>query len=205
MKKTETFFQMGRNGPRQARAFYDMIYSRKIGQCLVGDTAYEVFSALKEEKCMLFSSEQVSTGHPDKICDQISDAILADCLSNDRHSRVAVETLIKDNHVTVAGEITSEHEPDVHELVRRVLAVREPGIRDDFDLAVHISKQSPDIAQGVDKKGAGDQGMMFGYATDETHRMLPIPFVLATEAIQSLQQGDYPQLLPDEKSQVTYD
>ena len=73
---------------------------------------------------MLFSSEQVSAGHPDKLCDQISDAILTDCLSHDHQSRVAVETLIKDNHVTVAGEITSEHEPDVRELVRRVLAVR---------------------------------------------------------------------------------
>ena len=152
---------------------------------------------------MLFSSEQVSAGHPDKICDQISDVILSDCLHNDLNSRVAVETLIKDNHVTVAGEITSEHDPDVHELVRRVLAVRQPSIKDDFDLTVHISKQSADIAQGVDKKGAGDQGMMFGYATDETHRMLPIPFVLATEAIAMLQQGDYPQLLPDAKSQVS--
>lgn len=154
---------------------------------------------------MLFSSEQVSAGHPDKICDQISDAILADCLRFDRRSRVAVETMIKDHHVTVAGEITSEHEPDVHELVLRVLAVREPEIRDSFDLAVHISKQSADIAQGVDKKGAGDQGMMFGYATNETHRMLPLPFVLATEAIAMLQQGEYPQLLPDAKSQVTFD
>ena len=154
---------------------------------------------------MLFSSEQVSAGHPDKICDQISDAILSDCLSNDRRSRVAVETMIKDNHVIVAGEITSEHEPDVRELVRRVLAVRQPAIRDDFDLSVHISKQSADIAQGVDNKGAGDQGMMFGYATDETHRMLPIPFVLATEAIAMLQQGNYPELLPDAKSQVSYD
>ncbi len=80
---------------------------------------------------MLFTSEQVSAGHPDKICDQISDAILSDCLSHDLQSRVAVETLIKDNHVTVAGEITSDHEPDVHDLVRKVLAIREPEIRDD--------------------------------------------------------------------------
>ncbi len=154
---------------------------------------------------MLFSSEQVSASHPDKICDQISDAILSDCLRYDQQSRVAIETMIKDNHVMVAGELTSAHEPDVHELVRRVLAAREPEIKDSFDLTVHISKQSPDISQGVDKKGAGDQGMMFGYATDETHRLLPMPFVLATEAIQLLQQGNYPQLLPDAKSQVTYD
>ena len=124
---------------------------------------------------MLFSSEQVSAGHPDKICDQISDAILSDCLSNDRRSRVAVETMIKDNHVIVAGEITSEHEPDVRELVRRVLAVRQPAIRDDFDLSVHISKQSADIAQGVDNKGAGDQGMMFGYRQGHRYRLLYQP------------------------------
>ena len=149
---------------------------------------------------MLFSSEQVSAGHPDKLCDQISDAILTDCLSHDHQSRV-----VKDNHVTIAGELTSAHEPNVRELVHRVLAAREPEIRNDFDLTVHISKQSADIAQGVDKKGAGDQGMMFGYATDETRKLLPLPFVLATEAIQYLQQGDYPILKPDAKSQVTYD
>ena len=154
---------------------------------------------------MLFSSEQVSASHPDKICDQISDAILSDCLSHDHQSRVAIETMIKDEHVMVAGELTSSHDPDVHELVRRVLAARQPEIKDSFDLTVHISKQSADIAQGVDKKGAGDQGMMFGFATDETHKMLPLPFVLATEAIQYLQQGDYPQLLPDAKSQCTFD
>ena len=102
---------------------------------------------------MLFSSEQVSAGHPDKLCDQISDAILTDCLSHDHQSRVAIETMIKDNHVTVAGELTSAHEPDVRGLVHRVLAAREPEIRNDFDLTVHISKQSADIAQGVDKKG----------------------------------------------------
>ena len=153
----------------------------------------------------LFTSEQVSAGHPDKICDQISDAIVMDCLKHDRHSRVAVETLIKDNHVTVAGEISSGYEPDVHELVRKVLAIREPQIRDTFDLTMHISKQSGDIALGVDKKGAGDQGMMFGYATNETNRMLPLPFVLATEAISMLQHEENILLLPDAKSQVTFD
>ncbi len=154
---------------------------------------------------MLFSSEQVSAGHPDKLCDQISDVILSDCLSHDPNSRVAVETMVKDQHVIVAGELTSQHDPDVHELVRRVLAARQPAIKDDFDLAVHISKQSGDIALGVDKKGAGDQGMMFGYACSETYRMLPLPFVLATEAIQYLQQENHPELLPDAKSQVTFD
>ena len=154
---------------------------------------------------MLFTSEQVSAGHPDKICDQISDIIVTDCLQHDPNSRVAVETIIKDDHVIVAGEISSMHTPDVQELVRRVLAAREPEIRNAFNLAVHISKQSGDIALGVDKKGAGDQGMMFGYACDETHRMLPLPFVLATEAIQYLQQERHPELLPDAKAQVTFD
>ena len=154
---------------------------------------------------MLFTSEQVSAGHPDKICDQISDIIVTDCLQHDPNSRVAVETMIKDDHVIVAGEISSMHTPDVQELVRRVLAAREPEIRNAFNLAVHISKQSGDIALGVYKKGAGDQGMMFGYACDETHRMLPLPFVLATEAIQYLQQERHPELLPDAKAQVTFD
>ena len=154
---------------------------------------------------MLFTSEQVSAGHPDKLCDQISDAVVTDCLKNDSHSRVAVETMIKDQHVTVAGEITSKHEPDIHELVRHTLALREPEIADSFDLTVHISKQSGDIAMGVDAAGAGDQGMMFGYATDETNRMLPLPFVLATEAISMLQYSEHKILLPDAKSQVSYD
>ena len=77
---------------------------------------------------MLFTSEQVSGGHPDKIADQISDAIVTDCMQNDLHSRVAVETLIKDNHVIVGGEITSKHEPNIQELVRKVLFQREPGV-----------------------------------------------------------------------------
>ena len=154
---------------------------------------------------MLFTSEQVSHGHPDKICDQISDAVVTDCLRHDRNSRVAVEALIKDNHVMVAGEITSKHEPNVKELVSSVLFTAEPQIYRDFDLNVQITKQSPDIALGVDKKGAGDQGMMFGFATDETAKMLPLPFVLATEAISRLKDRDHNALLPDAKAQVTYD
>ena len=154
---------------------------------------------------MLFTSEQVSAGHPDKICDQISDAIVTDCLRHDRNSRVAVETLIKDNHVTIAGELTSSHQPDFKDLVSLQLYCHEPQIADDFDLTVQVSQQSPDIAQGVDKKGAGDQGMMFGYATKEPGRMLPLPFVLATEALQLLDTRRHPGLLPDAKAQVTYD
>ena len=154
---------------------------------------------------MLFTSEQVSRGHPDKICDRISDAVVDDCLRHDRNSRVAVETMIKDNHITIAGEITSKHEPDLNKLVRSVLFTSEPSIWDSFELTAHISKQSDDIALGVDKKGAGDQGQMFGYATSETSRMLPLPFALATEAIERLEESDNKALLPDAKAQVTYD
>lgn len=154
---------------------------------------------------MLFTSEQVSAGHPDKICDQISDAVVTDCLKHDRNSRVAVEAMIKDDHVFVAGEISSKHEPDIRSLVRSVLFSAEPDLYDKVQVETQISKQSGDIALGVDKKGAGDQGMMFGYATRETSKMLPLPFVLATEAIYQLGQGRHPALQPDAKAQVTYD
>ena len=154
---------------------------------------------------MLFTSEQVSAGHPDKICDQISDAVVADCLKHDRNSRVAVEALIKENHVVVAGEITSKHEPGIERLVRGVLLRSEPAIHDAFDLQTHITRQSEDIAAGVDKKGAGDQGSVFGYATNETSIMLPTPFVLATAAIERLELAGHTALGKDAKAQVTFD
>lgn len=156
---------------------------------------------------MLFTSEQVSAGHPDKICDQISDAIVTDCLKHDRNSRVAVECMIKDYDVTVCGEITSKHEPKYEMLVRNTLC--SAGIpfleSEKYQVTVHVSRQSPDIALGVDSKGAGDQGMMFGYATNETRQMLPLPFVLATHAIENLESNRGNCLLPDAKCQVTYD
>ena len=154
---------------------------------------------------MLFTSEQVSHGHPDKICDQISDAVVTDCLRHDKNSRVAVETMIKDNHVTLAGEITSRYTPDFQSLVKGQLMRHEPQIADSFVLTQHITRQSPDIAQGVDRKGAGDQGLMFGYACSETDEMLPLPFALATKAIEILELLNHPALLPDAKAQVTYD
>ena len=154
---------------------------------------------------MLFTSEQVSAGHPDKICDQISDAIVTDCLMHDRNSRVAVEAMIKDDRVFVAGEITSSHEPNIVELVKNVLFTAEPELYDIVHVETRISKQSGDIALGVDKQGAGDQGMMFGYATKETAKMLPLPFVLATQAIFNLHYINNPALLQDAKAQVTYD
>ncbi len=154
---------------------------------------------------MLFTSEQVSQGHPDKICDQISDAILTDCLRHDRNSRVAMECLIKDYHITIAGELTSRHEPDCDALARSVLSrIGLPNVSR-YQIRTHITRQSPDIALGVDNLGAGDQGMMFGYATDETPEMLPIPFAVATHALRLLKDCHSPLLLPDAKAQVTYD
>jgi S-adenosylmethionine synthetase len=154
---------------------------------------------------MLFTSEQVSNGHPDKICDQISDAIVTDCLKYDKNSRVAVECLIKDYDITIAGEITSSHTPDFKDLTYCVLAgIGLPDV-EGYKVNTRISKQSPDIALGVDQQGAGDQGMMFGYATNETREMLPLPFVLATAALVRLKDSRNPILRPDAKSQVTYD
>ena len=116
---------------------------------------------------MIFTSEQVSCGHPDKICDQISDAIVTDCLSHDKNSRVAAECMIKDYDIIIAGEITSSHQPDYEALAREVL--NRIGIfgAEDFRIQTFISRQSADIALGVDGNGgAGDQGMMFGDAAD---------------------------------------
>lgn len=155
---------------------------------------------------MIFTSEQVSCGHPDKICDQISDAIVTACLSHDRNSRVAAECMIKDYEVIIAGEITSSYEPDYKTLVTDVLS--RIGLYDpeEYRVTVYISKQSQDIALGVDgNSGAGDQGMMFGFATDETPEMLPIPYAVATHALELLRELKSPLLLPDAKAQVSYD
>ena len=154
----------------------------------------------------IVTCEQVSRGHVDKICDQISDAIVTDCLKHDRGSRVAVECLIKNNTLVIAGEITSKHEPDYAKLVTEVF--ERIGIADQYDkVIVHtlITRQSPDIAQGVDKGGAGDQGVMYGYATDETPELLPIPFAVATRFLELLREVKAPMLLPDAKAQVSYD
>lgn len=151
---------------------------------------------------MLVTSEQVSHGHPDKICDQISDAIVTACLAQDKHSRVAVETLIKDHHVVVAGEVTTSAIFDVEALVLEV--VKTLGMTD-VCVTNLIGLQSRDIAQGVDTGGAGDQGLMFGYATDETPEYLPLPFVLATRVLEELKSLNHPLLLFDAKAQVTYD
>ena len=158
---------------------------------------------------MLFSSEQVSNGHPDKICDQISDAIVTDILSHDKKARIAAEVCIKDYDIIILGEITSTYIPDYQKLVMDVL--RKIGLKEleNYKVQELISAQSPDIAMGVDHDGAGDQGMMFGYATKESEEMLPLPYVLSTRALQKLRSfnlaNDFAILKPDAKAQVSFD
>lgn len=155
----------------------------------------------------IYTSEQVSRGHVDKICDQIADAIVTDCLAHDKDSRVAVECLIKNSTVIIAGEITSSYEPDYATLVYEVLdriGIDKLGY-DCIDVRGMITSQSADIALGVDKGGAGDQVIMFGYATNETPELLPIPFAVATRFIGHLESLNCPMLLADAKAQVSYD
>lgn len=155
----------------------------------------------------VITCEQVSNGHPDKICDQISDAIVTECLKHDKSSRVAVETLIKDEYIVIAGELTSKWNPNYEALINEVFEKigRSKMDYENIRLINMIKRQSGDIALGVDKGGAGDQGMMYGYATDETPEMLPIPYVLATEFLKRLKNIDDNRLKADAKAQVSYD
>jgi len=168
----------------------------------------------------IFTSESVSAGHPDKVCDQISDAILDAYLSADPESRVACETMIKNNLVFVAGEITSTAKPNIEEIVRKTII--EIGYDDDSlgfngsncKIKNLLSQQSRDIAQGVNEgegenleQGAGDQGLMFGYACNETDTLMPLPIDLAHKLVKKqtdlMRSKELEWLRPDAKSQVS--
>jgi len=160
-----------------------------------------------------FTSESVTEGHPDKLADQISDAVLDALLAQDEHSRVACEALLTTGTVIVAGEVTTKGYVELPDLIRRT--IEQTGyVRAKYGLDFHtcgvltaIQKQSPDIALGVDTGGAGDQGMMFGYACDETPELMPMPIMQAHKLARQLaavrRNGQIPYLRPDGKTQVT--
>ena len=157
----------------------------------------------------IITCEQVSNGHPDKIADQIADAIVADVLKHDKNGRVAIEVLIKDSNIIIAGELTSSHRPEYNAIVDGVFE-RIGKDRIGYDtfnnhLQIFVKQQSPDIAMGVDKGGAGDQGMMMGYATSETPELLPVPFVVATKFLQILKDHPSHMFRADAKAQVSFD
>ncbi|MCB9171261.1 MAG: methionine adenosyltransferase [Flavobacteriales bacterium] len=174
-------------------------------------------------KRYIFSSESVGEGHPDKVCDTISDAILDACLAQDKTSRVACETFVKSNVVVVGGEITTKADFNYNDVIRA--AIREIGYTHDDDvfhadkvfINNYLTRQSPDIAQGVDarkargkktaEQGAGDQGLMFGYACDETPELMPAPIMFAHRVGRELtrirKSGKVKWLRPDAKSQVS--
>ena len=167
---------------------------------------------IKHGTCF-FTSESVSKGHPDKVCDQISDAILDEILKKDKAARVACETYITRGLVVVGGEITTKTWVDVEHVVRNLLkdigyTDAKYGFNADTCAVVNvIGKQSPDISQGVDIGGAGDQGLMVGYAVDETAEYMPLPLVLSNEILRNLEKARKNHTLsyigPDAKSQVT--
>lgn len=152
-----------------------------------------------------FTVESVTSGHPDKVCDQISDAILDACLTEDPNSRVAVETFGGHSLLVVGGEVTSNAKLDYEKIARGVY--KDIGYEDNLEVIVRVAEQSPDIGQGVDTGGAGDQGIMYGYATDETPSMMPDAVVKVhalTKGLENLRKSKkLPWVKPDGKAQIT--
>ena len=159
-----------------------------------------------------FTSESVTKGHPDKVADQISDAILDALLLSDPYSRSAVETTVEEGRCHIMGEVTAKADVDFESVARRTIrdiGYTSPllGFSDQSEISVSIHAQSPDIAMGVDSLGAGDQGMMFGYATDETEELMPLSLMLSRALSDRLtylrEKGECPWMRPDGKSQIT--